>query len=125
MCVFSSDCVESYTGGRTREQLGVEHASGTGVAFVHRMQWVDACLFQILTRVVDYTSDLPYIATSRSSRGTEMKTPEHYPAVPNDLAVVYNKNIVAPAISCILYRRGSGGKVVVVVWQVTASTEHA
>ena len=82
-------------------------------------------MFQILTCVVDYTSDLPYIASGRSSRGTEIKSLGHYPAVPNDVAVLYNENIVAPAISCILYRRGSGGKVVVVVWQVTASTGPA
>ena len=81
-------------------------------------------MFQILTRVVDYTSDLLYVASARSRRATEMKTAEH-DAVPNDIAVLYNKNIVAPAISCILYRRGSGGKVVVVVWQVTASTGPA
>ena len=86
------------------------------------MQWVDACLFHILTRVVDYTSDLLLCASGRSRT---VAGDDFLDSEPNDLLVLYNENIVAPAISCILYRRGLGGKVVVVVWQVTASTGPA
>ncbi len=117
MCVFSSDCVESYTARRRRGRFWVhrdnhhEHPTGTGVAGVYRMQWVDACLFQILTRVVDYTSDLLYCATDRSFGGTiklckaadhgEMKVEDRNSEV-DDQGVLYNENIVAPAISCII-----------------------
>ncbi len=82
--------------------------------------------------VRDYTSELLYCATNHTFKGTfklpkaanhsETMVEVHTSKVDN-LGILYHENIVAPTISCIIYtgRRGSGGKVVVTVWQVTAS----